>query len=647
MAVLPSLPPAVKGTAIGDGSAPRLRVETSDVVVVGAGLAGLTAALGLSPRRVRVLSKAPIRYAPQAGTTQGEAIGAGGSSVWAQGGVAAAVGTGDSPRLHAADTLAAGAGLTDAGMAALLTAEGRERVRMLVEMGVRFDRGEDGELALGQEGAHSVRRVLHANGDATGAEIVRALMASLAAAPGVELCGGVTALELVTLPADAQVSLTRQGAKHAAVEKSPVHLAGVLARHDDGTLVLHQAPAVVLATGGLGRLYLHTTNPPENTGDGLAMAARAGARLADLEFVQFHPTALAVDDVDPLPLLTEALRGEGAILVDAQGERFMLDEHPLAELAPRDVVARAIHRRREAGQEIYLDAREAVGEAFPRRFPTVFELCRRHGLDPRYEQLPVSPAAHFHMGGIATDEHGRSSLDGLWACGEVACTGVHGANRLASNSLLEALVFGQRVALDITGHLEAAELDAPGLLAGEKQVGTRRRIDGETVLARASQLAVAYARQLAPEVEALWIGEIRRLAWQQLGLVRDETGLRSALASYGRMVWDLPEGSVTARNLLTLARLLANAALARCESRGGHYRSDFPRADAAWRYRLYHGSERLVSGEAQQVVADAGVAEPCLQEPGIHPAAGREAGAARAALLRMTAEEPPAREVRL
>jgi L-aspartate oxidase len=343
-------------------------------------------------------------------------------------------------------------------------------------------------------------------------------------------------------------------------------VAGVLAVHSDGSRVLHVANAVVLATGGPGQLYLHTTNPREATGDGLAMAARAGAQLVDLEFVQFHPTALAVEtESEPMPLLTEALRGEGAILIDDRGLRFMQDEHPDAELAPRDVVARAIWTRLMAGGKVFLDARKAVGDEFPERFPTVFELCRQHGLDPRIEPMPVAPAAHYHMGGIAVDGKGRSSLAGLWACGEVSSTGVHGANRLASNSLLEALVFGARVAEDLR------DSSGRGVSAGPSvgRVPPVPRVPSGTTRDAELQLAV------------------RRLLWEKVGVVRDEKGLTSALDELDSLAETCPQVAGEARNLLGIGRLVAAAALARRESRGGHYRSDFPKPDPDWQHRQF------------------------------------------------------------
>ncbi len=532
----------------------------ADVVVVGTGIAGMSAALALPGGcRVHVLTKTDWDV--------------GGSSRWAQGGLAAAVGPGDSPERHAADTLAVGGGLNDPDVVAVLTRGGPPAVARLIALGARFDRGADGRLSLGREAAHGTRRILHAHGDATGAEIVRALMAALHAAPHATVFTRAFAWDLVV----------RGG-----------RVAGVRAVHADGRAVVHAAGAVVVATGGCGQLYRFTTNPPEVTGDGLAMAARAGVRLADLEFVQFHPTALAVD-ADPLPLLTEALRGEGARLVDDAGRRFMADVHPAGELAPRDVVARAIWRELAGGRQAFLDARGiAAAEAFADRFPTVFAACRRHGIDPRRSLLPVVPAAHYHMGGVAVDAWGRASLAGLWACGEVAATGAHGANRLASNSLLEALVFGGRVARDAAGWLSAGGAGAAAGAAGAIDAA-----DGAGAV-RGDVAAVRSA--------------VRRHAWDEIGLVRDAAGLTAALRALGAAsdavgdAWPGTAGAKAdgdaigadrtadgeaadagsafarlcgageARNLALVGRLIATAARARRESRGAHFRTDYPDA---------------------------------------------------------------------
>ncbi len=538
-------------------------VTVSDVIVVGSGIAGLTAALGLEMRKVTVLTKTEL--------------GAGSSSRWAQGGVAAAMAAGDSPRLHAADTVSAAAGLGDPAVIEALTTEGPERIRRLIELGARFDRRPDGELCLGREGAHGRRRILHAGGDATGAEIVRALVAEIRRRETIELYERCEVHDLVT---------------------SGDRVVGVLADHrgggSAGRTVFHRAAAVVLATGGLGQLYARTTNPVEATGDGLAMAARAGVRLADLELIQFHPTALDVgrDDArmrrrgdarvarQPSPLVTEALRGEGAILIDDDGTRFMTGVHPLAELAPRDVVARAIRRRQEAGHRVFLDATGAVGVAFPRRFPTVWDHCRRHDVDPRHQPIPVTPAAHYAMAGIAVDANGRGSLPGLWACGEVASTGVHGANRLASNSLLEALVFGARVADDVGGS------DLGGRRGIRACVGLRAA--SEVVWREPGPVGDPSPGHLRGEMFEASAGEqIRHLMWRHVGLERHRAGLEEVLDATSRIGSCLAARPSETRNLLTSSRLVAAAALAREESRGCHYRSDFPEPREGLRHRLF------------------------------------------------------------
>jgi L-aspartate oxidase len=526
-------------------------VREADVVVLGAGAAGLSVALGLAGRRVDLLAKGPL------GRT--------GNSPLAQGGIAGAVGPGDSPALHAADTLAAAGELADPAAVGRLTQEAPARLAELVALGAHFDRDRTGRLDLAREAAHSRARVLHVR-DATGTEVVRALGVSLREQSGLSVFEGAFALE----PA-------RDGSR----------LAGVLARHADGALVLHRARAVVLATGGLGQVFARTTNPPEATGDGLALGWHAGARLADVEFVQFHPTALDVG-ADPMPLLTEALRGAGAILVDEDGQRLLANAGPEGELLPRDVVARMLWSALASGRRAFLDARPAVGEAFPERFPTVFEACRQHGLDPRTEPIPVSPAAHYHMGGVHVDLDGRTNVPGLWAAGEVASTGVHGANRLASNSLLEALVFGARAARSVGEALSwlprpAAALDVPS-------INGRDDVSGE-------------------EGAAATRAEIRRLMWEKVGLVRTGTRLREALDRIEALAAALPEGAAETRNLATAAHLVTTAALARPESRGAHFRADHPRADPGWRRRIL-----LAPGGGRARLATEPVAAPPAAE---------------------------------
>lgn len=525
------------------------RTITTDVIVLGSGAAGLTVALGAAPRRVSVLT--PGR------------LGSDGSSAWAQGGIAAALGADDDPQLHAEDTEIAGDGLVEPEAARLLAQGAAEGIRRLRDRGARFDTDGLGDLLLGREAAHSRRRVLHAHGDATGAEVMRALRETARRPGHLTLHEGTRALEIVTDPAAGRVC-------------------GVLAVEKDGRPIFFRASAVVLATGGLGAIYRYTTNPPWVRGEGLVLAARAGARLVDLELVQFHPTALrggegtdrrgrSAGRPGALPLLTEALRGEGAILIDETGHRFLLDAHPDAELAPRDVVARAIHHKVRDGGQAYLDARAAVGGRFPERFPTVFAACLERGIDPRVEPMPVTPAAHYHMGGVSTDLHGRSSLPGLWAVGEVASTGVHGANRLASNSLLEALVMGGRVAEDV-----------------------RRRSTGRSTQIPHFPHTRLDAGQSVPEVE----DRVRRILWDRVGLVRDGEGLQDALRELREMEAQLREAPGSTGDLLTVARLLTVAALKRRESRGGHFRQDFPDADPAWRRRI---SVRLEPPGREQV----------------------------------------------
>ena len=474
-------------------------------LIVGAGVAGLSVALGLD--RAYVITAKEM-----------------GSTWWAQGGIAVALSDEDSPQAHAADTVAVAGGLAVDDAVAALTRGGPDAVARLIELGAEFDRDDEGALLLGREGGHQARRVVHADGDATGAEVMRALNDAVASTPTVESIDGRV------------VDLARSGDR----------VVGVLTA-DGKKRTVYTAPAVVLATGGAGRMYSHTTNPPGVTGEGIVIAARAGARLADLEFVQFHPTALNAGK-DPMPLLTEALRGEGAKLVDASGRRFMDQHHPMAELAPRDVVARAIFWLYDRGSSAYLDARSIVN--FHERFPTVTAHAMSVGLDPVEDLLPVSPAAHYYMGGIDADTDGRTSVPGLWAVGECSSTGVHGANRLASNSLLEGLVFGARVAAS---------------------VGSAPQPDiGEVAVPGESLESPVHA---GPVIE-----ELRQVMWDRVGLIRTGDGLWEARNALIEMEPVLRR-TISGRNRVDLASWIVMAALRRSESRGGHYRADYPEED--------------------------------------------------------------------
>lgn len=511
-----------------------------DVVIVGGGLAGLFCALKLAPRPVTVLSAAPL--------------GDGSSSAWAQGGIAAAVSADDSIEAHVADTIAAGAGLVDEGIARLMAREAGERVTDLLAYGVPFDRDLEGRLILSREAAHSAKRIVRVKGDKAGAAIMAALVAAVRRTPTIRVLEGFVAETLVV--------------RERAVT-------GLAARPLAGRAtnpVVFPAPAIVLATGGIGYLYAVTTNPPQANGHGIAMAARAGAMIADPEFVQFHPTAIDVG-VDPAPLATEALRGEGAILVDRTGRRFMPAAHPEAELAPRDIVARAVFAEIAAGRGAFLDARAAVGARFPEAFPTVYASCVAAGIDPVTMPIPVVPAEHYHMGGVLVDGNGRTTIDGLWAAGEVASTGAHGANRLASNSLLEAVVFAGRIADDIRGRNPVPRL-----------VPIDARIGVDTLAPSAGDAAV--------------VRELRAAMSRHVGVVRDAAGLYAALATLADL--DLRANHVSVGNMVAVAKLIAAAAMRRTESRGGHWRSDHPETREAWRRRTY-----ITLPEADAIVAEA------------------------------------------
>jgi L-aspartate oxidase len=456
------------------------------------------------------------------------------ATAYAQGGIAAALGAGDSPALHRQDTLAAGAALCDAAAVQVLVEEGPDRVRELQTAGADFDLDRKGHLKLGREAAHSKNRIVHAHGDQTGAEVARTLVARVKESKRIRVLERARVLDLIV----------RRGTCYGV----RASIAG------KATEIV--ADATVLATGGCGQLFRYTTNPVVATGDGFAIAHRAGVTLADMEFVQFHPTALDTPE-NPLVLISEAVRGEGAILVNSRGARFMKGRHRMAELAPRDVVARAIFREQRSGP-VYLDARK-IGKTFAERFPGIFSLCEARGIDPRVDLIPVTPAAHYMMGGVVTDLCGRANIARLYAAGEVARTGVHGANRLASNSLLEGLVFAERVARDIGAVTRLTKLPPVGKW-------------------KVPPLPDRGAAQVAADA-------IREIMWNNAGIARTARGLREALTRLADIGARLPEGATEELNMLQTGHLVVEAALLRKESRGGHYRADYPRAKRTWKGR--------------------------------------------------------------
>ena len=491
-------------------------IITDRIVIVGGGMGALYAALKLAPRPVVMISP--------------ETLGEGASSAWAQGGVAAAMDPTDSPESHSSDTLKAGAGTVDPDVAAQVTREARDHILDLTEMGTPFDRDDKGGYVLSREAAHSFARVVRVKGDQAGAEIMKALIARVQETPSVQVLEGVMASGLE--------------AEDGTVTGIWIETSG----RDRSAPVLLRGAAYLLAGGGSGGLYKLTTNPARIRGQVIGMAARAGAVIGDAEFVQFHPTAIDMGE-DPAPLATEALRGEGAALINADGERFMQAIHPDAELAPRDIVARAIYAQTQAGKRPMLDTRAVLGEQVLIQFPAVAEACARAGIDPVNDTIPVAAAAHYHMGGIATDLQGRSSLNNLWVCGEASSTGLHGANRLASNGLLEALVYARICSEGIEEALGETAGTAP-------EVTPEFRQDG-----------------FPPDEGA--VDDLRRCMTANVGVVRDAEGLQNALRIIARLEAENADCPAFL-NMTATATLIAAGALMREESRGAHFRSDFP-----------------------------------------------------------------------
>ena len=514
----------------------------TDVVVVGSGVAGVTTALAV------------LRAAPAASVLLiTKSVLDDGSTRWAQGGIAAALGPGDSPEAHLRDTLTAGAGVCAEPAVRALVTDGPPAVRRLIALGAQFDTDPAGPLALTREGGHLLRRIAHAGGDATGAEISRALLSALR-----EAGGGPDGGRLQVIEHALALDLLRAADGRAA--GLTLHVIGEGLR--DGTGAVH-ARAVVLATGGIGQVYSATTNPPVSTGDGLALALRGGAQAADLEFVQFHPTVLWLGPGarGRQPLISEAVRGEGAVLIDAAGGPLMAGLHPLADLAPRHVVAKAIMREliRSGADHVYLDGRQLGEQVWQHRFPTILASCREAGLDPVRDLIPVVPAAHYASGGIRTDLRGRTSVPGLYAAGEAACTGVHGANRLASNSLLEGLVFAERIGADLAAGLPPAAMPAPD-------------------------------RRPACLLDEAVLPAVQQLMTERAGVLRSGAGLAEAAAGLRELAGQASDrpcpAAWEATNLHLIATALVRAAVMRTETRGSHWREDYPQPAAAWRGHL-------------------------------------------------------------
>lgn len=498
--------------------------EQHNVLIIGAGLAGLYAALSLAPRPVTVLSPKPLGF--------------GASSAWAQGGVAAAMDVRDTPEAHANDTVIAGDGIVDEDIATFVTAAAKEHVLELAGVGTPFDRTKDGGFVMSKEAAHSFARVVRVKGDQAGAAIMKTLVQKVSNTPSITVMEGATALDLI-------------------VEDGKMR--GVVVSFDGKEPFVIQAKAYLMAAGGAGSLFIKTTNPPSVRGQALGMAARAGAKIADAEFVQFHPTAIDLG-LDPAPLATEALRGDGAILINKSGERFMQAIHNDAELAPRDIVARAIFHEHRKGMVPALDTRAAIGAHIIEQFPSVSDACLKGGIDPVTQPIPVVPAAHYHMGGVATDIHGKSSIDGLWVSGEASSTGLHGANRLASNGLLEALVFAATAAGGIIDALDTGNFVKYDAFLKSPKIGYEL-VDENAVL------------------------KLRQAMSDWVGVIRTGDKMAQALRFIKKMDDELGGKSTNFDNMLAAATLIAASAYLREESRGGHYRTDFPDKNDSLRKR--------------------------------------------------------------
>ncbi len=497
-----------------------------EVIIVGAGLAGLFTALKLAPFPTTIIAA--------------KSLGKGTSSHWAQGGIAAAIGEGDTPETHAKDTINVGAGLVDENIAHLVTKEANERIEDLLEYGVPFDKDLKGKLQLSREAAHTKRRIVRVDGDRAGSAIMTALIKTVRDTPSINIIE------------QAEVhKLSKKGRAINGVYIWPSAAKGT----GPGTLL--KSNNVILATGGCGHLFSKTTNPNMARGEGIAMAARVGAVISDPEFIQFHPTAIDTN-LDPLPLATEALRGEGAYLINDNNERFMLDIHESAELAPRDIVARAVDRELKSGRGAYLDCANTIGKKMKDHFPTVIEKCKEAGINPIKEPIPVAPAAHFHMGGIVTDANGRSTIDGLWACGEVASTGLHGGNRLASNSLLEAVVFANRIAQDI-----------------HNQAGVQPQKMSSFTLSKEQEIPTKLEKKLNKTIK-----ELRDIMFMHVGVERDKKGLEEAKERLEELTPKLQQSEKT-KNMCLTAKFIITGALNRLESRGSHYRTDKPEKNAS------------------------------------------------------------------